>query len=88
MAVPAFHFSGVYKEQLLQKEKTATLMLGEYSFPIGSNVLVYISETPNLFDENPREKRYGGAIIIKSSVLKLSAVDNNIAIKCGYKDSL
>ena len=86
MAIPAFHFSGLYRDKILRKEKTASLLLGEHKYPLRGKVLIYISETPDMFDENPKEKRYGEAEIIFLETIKLSDISDERANRCGYKD--
>ena len=87
MAIPAFHFSGVYKDLILKREKNASVLVGEYSYPLGSSVLIYVSETKNMFDENPQEKRYGNAKIEKNCMIRMSELRDEQAKKCGYEDS-
>lgn len=85
MAIPAFHFSGVYRNQILSGEKCASLMYGEYSYPIDSTVLLYISDTPNLFDEGSIEKREGIVKINENKVLHLKEINLEQSKKCGYR---
>lgn len=70
MAILGFHFSGVYKEKLMNGSKTATIMNSEHHFKTGDEVLVYISDKPNLFDGNI-EQRIGSATIQETKVMKV-----------------
>ena len=81
MAVLGFHFSGVYKKSLLDKKKTATVMAGENYFKIGQEVLVYLSDEPNLFDGKV-EKRIGKAIIERVVVKKVKELTESEAKLC------
>ena len=85
MAILGFHFSGVYKEVLLNGTKTATIMEGEHCFKIGQKVLVYLSDKPNLFD-GYIEKRIGKATIEKVEIKRVKDLTELEAKLCGSKD--
>jgi hypothetical protein len=85
MAILGFHFSGVFKERLLKGIKTATIMNGENYFKVGQEVLVYVSEKPNLF-EGKLEKRIGRAIIEKVEIKRVKDLTIEEAKLCGLKD--
>lgn len=85
MAILGFHFSGVYKEALFNGTKTATIMENENFFKIGQEVLIYLSEKPNLFDGNI-EKRIGKAIIEKIEIKKVKDITETEAATCGHKN--
>lgn len=84
MAILGFHFSGVYKDALLNGKKTATVMDGSRSFDRGQEVLVYLSEEPNLFDGDV-ERRIGEAVIQKVEVKKIEELTEDEARKCGHE---
>jgi len=85
MAILGFHFSGIYKKALLNGTKTATIMDGENYFKAGQEVLVYLSDKPDLFD-GKIEKRIGKAIIKKSVIKKVKDLTENEAKLCGAKN--
>jgi hypothetical protein len=85
MAIVAFHFSGVYKDKLLSGKKTASVMPGAHVYEIGSHVLVYLSDTPNLFDKGAKETRIGEATIMTCRQCKLKDLTKEEAINCGYE---
>ena len=82
MAILGFHFSGVYKDDLFSGNKTATVMDNEHYFRIGEEVLVYLSDKPNLFDGNI-EKRIGKAIIEEVQIKKVNEITELEAKLCG-----
>ncbi len=82
MAILGFHFSGVYKEKLLNKKKSATVMVDEHFFNIGEEVQVYLSEKSNLFDGTD-EKRIGKALIKEVSIKKVRELTEEEAVLCG-----
>ena len=84
MAILGFHFSGVYKEVLLNSTKTATIMDGENYFRVGQEVLVYLSDSLNLF-EGKIEKRIGKAIIEKVEIKRVKDLTDLEAKQCGSK---
>jgi hypothetical protein len=85
MAILGFHFSGVFKEALFNKTKTATIMMGENYFKVGQEVLIYLSDKPNLF-EGKIEKRIGKAIIQKVEIKRVRDLTINEAKLCGLKN--
>jgi len=85
MAILGFHFSGVYKKALYDGTKTATIMDGENFYHIGQEVLVYLSEKPNLFDGKV-ETRIGKAIIEKIEIKKVEQLNEGEAINCGSEN--
>ena len=90
MAIVAFHFSGIYKEKLLSNKKCASVMTGNNTYQIDSDVLVYLSDTDNLFDKEAKEKRIGSATIVTTRICILSNLTDDEAKRCGYdsKDEL
>ncbi|MCD6115168.1 ASCH domain-containing protein [bacterium] len=84
MAILGFHFSSVYKEVLYDGTKTATIMEGEHYFKIGQEVLVYLSDKPNLFDGDI-EKRIGKAQIEKVEIKRVKDLTEPEAKLCGSK---
>jgi len=85
MAIVAFHFSGVYKDKLLSGKKTASVMPGTQMYEVGSQVLVYLSDTPNLFDKGAKETRIGEATITTCRQCKLKDLTKEEAMNCGYE---
>jgi hypothetical protein len=85
MAILGFHFSGIYKEVLLNGKKTATIMDGENYFKIGQEVPVYLSDKPNLFDGTV-EKRIGKAIIEKVEIKRVKDLTDSEAKLCGSEN--
>ncbi len=85
MAILGFHFSGVYKEVLLNGTKTATILEGEHYFRIGQEVLVYLSDKLNLFDGNI-ERRIGKAVIEKVEIKRVKDLTELEAKLCGSKN--
>ena len=85
MAILGFHFSGIYKESLLNGKKTATIMEGENYFRIGQEVLVYLSDKPNLFDGEV-ERRIGKAIIKKVAIKRVKDLTDLEAKLCGSEN--
>lgn len=84
MAILGFHFSGVYKEKLYNCVKTATIMDGEHQFKPGEQVLIYLSDKPNLFD-GKIEQRIGSATIKENRVMRVKELTENHAMLCGSK---
>ncbi len=84
MAILGFHFSGVYKEKLLDGTKKATIMSGEHFFNIGEEAQLYLSEKANLF-EGVDEKRIGKAYIEEVIIKKVSELEEREATLCGDK---
>ena len=87
MAIVAFHFSGVYKDKLLSGKKTASVMPGLHMYEVGGQVLVYLSDTPNLFDKGAKETRIGEATIVTCRQCKLKDITKEEAMNCGYLSS-
>ncbi len=85
MAILGFHFSGIFKEKLLNNTKTATIVNGECPLKPGTEVLIYLSDKPNLFDDMI-EKRIGKAIIKEVKVKQVKELTNKEATLCGAKD--
>ena len=85
MAIPGFHFSGVYKDSLLNGVKTATIMIDENYYRLGQEILVYLSDEANLFD-GKIEKRIGKAVIEKIEIKKVKEINENEATNCGSKN--
>lgn len=85
MAILGFHFSGVYKKALFDGTKTATIMDGENYFRVGQEILVYLSDKPNLFD-GKLEERIGKATIEKLEIKKVKELTDSEAKSCGSKN--
>jgi len=85
MAILGFHFSAVYKEVLFNGTKTATIMEGEHYFRVGQEVLVYLSDKPNLFDGNIG-RRIGKAMIEKVEIKRVKDLTELEAKLCGSKN--
>lgn len=85
MAILGFHFSAPYKKPLLDRIKIATVAEGEEVYNIGTNVELYISDKPNLF-EGRNETRFGHGTISECSVMKVSDLTDKHAVSCGHRD--
>lgn len=85
MAILGFHFSSIFRNGLLNGSKNATIMDGENYFREGQEVLVYLSDKPNLFDGRI-EKRIGRAKITKFKIKHVNDLTIKEAKQCGYKN--
>lgn len=81
MAILGFHFSNVYKNALISKQKKATILDKENYFRVGQKIQVYLSDKDNLFD-GIDEKRIGEAIIEKVDIMKVRDISEKQAQNC------
>ena len=85
MAILGFHFSGIYKKSSFNGTKTATIMSGEHHLKKGQEVLVYLSNKPNLLDGKV-ERRIGKATIEKVEVKRVKDLTESEAKLCGSEN--
>ena len=86
MAIVGFHFSGVYREKLLNGKKNASVMPGEQQYAVGSPVFIYLAEG-NCVEPDAVEKKIGAATIVKSKQTTLGELTLEQAVNCGYENA-
>ncbi|HBY20288.1 MAG: hypothetical protein A2Y24_04920 [Clostridiales bacterium GWE2_32_10] len=85
MAIITFSFSGVYKDALISKQKTASIVLGDKKIGVGESVLVTVSDEDNLYDGNSLNI-IGTGVIKKEEVKLVKDIDEGQAKRCSYNN--
>ena len=87
MGILGLHFSAEYIEKLSRGIKTATILDGEHNFRIGQELMVYVSDRPNLL-RGWFEKRIGKATVKEVIIKMVKDLSDHEAELCGSSNLL
>ena len=85
MSVPCLHYSRFYKEKIISGKISGAILKGEWSFPKGSDVFIYVTESDSV-EEGTTDHKVGIAKIQSSAVVKVADLTEAEAKATAYTD--
>lgn len=78
MALVCLHYSKFFREKLVNKKISGTVLKGKWKFPKDSEVFIYVTEADSV-EEGKIDHKIGAARILSSNTMKVKELTENEA---------